>query len=289
MMMRSRCIFLLALLVLLAGGTALAQEDLPEVAYFQSRGFNVPKLLGWQEQSSEEIAQFYQEAAAATIRTAIVSGDDVIAAVEVDLARLLGEEVSEPLYEGKVNLADGTWMVLVYDIDAETTASVMARQDEGQVIIISFSESDPAARTVLLPVARGDESLEDAAPEIAFALASFTEVALEELGAPDKVELASGEWLRFSGEAAMAMGMVFGNDSYVAVQTGQLGDLALLADAWNRTLLGFFITPDNSVYLALGLASVVVILGTLILSFVWRSRNLWRDLALIEELAREDE
>ena len=94
---------------------------------------------------------------------------------------------------------------------------------------------------------------------------------------------------RYGGVSAAAMGMVFGNDSYVALQEGQLGELPALAEAYNRTLLGFFITPDNSGYLALGLAVVAVILGTLVFSFFWRSRGLQKDLAMIEELAREEE
>ena len=50
-----------------------------------------------------------------------------------------------------------------------------------------------------------------------------------------------------------------------------------LADAYNRTLLGFFITPDNSRYLALGLAATFVILGLLVLgSLFWRERNCGR-------------
>ena len=65
-------------------------------------------------------------------------------------------------------------------------------------------------------------------------------------------------------------------------------DLAALADAYNRTLLGFFVTPDNSQYLALALAVVLVILGTLLGSLYWRERNVRKDLALLEELAGEE-
>ena len=85
------------------------------------------------------------------------------------------------------------------------------------------------------------------------------------------------------------MGMVFGNDSYLALQAGPPGDLATLADAYNQALLGFFITPDNSSYLALGLAVVVLILGGLILSFGWRARSLDQDAALIQQLTQADD
>ena len=227
--------------------------------------------------------------AQATIRIAVAPVNDAISAAEQDLEDLLGTGISQPVYSDKVNLADGTWNVLVYDIDAATTASVMSRLHEARSVVISFVESDPAARTVLLTMARTDEALDAATPEIARAIAKLTGIALQELDDEEVIELPSGAWAMYRRPTLAAMGMVFGNDSYVALQEGQLGDLAALADAYIMTLLGFFITPDNSSFLALGLAVIFVILGTLVFSFGWRSRSLQKDLVLIQELAREDE
>ena len=277
------------LVALVACGSVIANDSDRTMPYFQARGFNVPILDGWEDQSSAEIAQFYLSEARATIRTALVPINDAISAVERDLEDLLGVDTGQPVYSDKVNLADGTWNVLVYDIDATTTASVMARRHEARSVVISFVETDPEARTVLLTMARTDEALEAAAPEIARAVANLTGIGLQELDDEGATELPSGAWAVYRRPTLAAMGMVFGNDSYVALQEGQLGDLGALADAYNMTLLGFFITPDNSSYLALGLAVVFVILSTLVFSFGWRSRSLEKDLALIQELARDDE
>ena len=103
-------------------------------------------------------------------------------------------------------------------------------------------------------MARTDEALDAATPEIARAIAKLTGIALQELDDEEVIELPSGAWAVYRRPTLAAMGMVFGNDSYVALQEGQLGDLAALADAYIMTLLGFFITPDNSSFLALGLA-----------------------------------
>lgn len=257
--------------------------------YFQSRAFNAPILAGWDDQSGDDFAQFHLAEAQATIRTAIAPAAEALDAAGAELSAAFGFDLGAPVFQEKVNLADGTWRALVYDIDAETTASVMARQDGLQSIVISFVERDAAARTVMLTIAQADDSLADATPEIAIALESLAGLSLSELQRADSQTLPSGEWTVYAGESVMAMGVIFGNDAYVALQMGDAGDLAALAEAYNRTLLGFFITPDNSQYLALGLAAAFVILAALIGSLYWRERNVQKDLALLRELAREDE
>ena len=288
-MMKSTIRLAMILLALLSIGAVLAQDsEAAKAAYFQSRAFNAPILEGWLDQSGDDYAQFQLAEAQATIRTAIVARDDVIDAVGAELSDAFEIEVGEPAYQDKVNLADGTWTVLVYDYDEVTTASVMARLADTGAVVISFVEQDPAARTALLTMARTDDSPEDAGREIAMAIAAVAEKAPSDLAQAERAMMPSGEWVIFAGEGLTAMGMVFGNDSYVALRQGKPGDLAALADAYNRTLLGFFMTPDNSQYLALGLAVVFVILGLLVGSLFWRERGIRKDLALLEALAEED-
>ena len=278
------------LLALLTMGAANADDgEIKTASYFRSRAFNAPILDGWEDQSTDDIAQFHLADAQATIRTATVESGDAVAAAEADLAASTRLQVPPPIYSDKVNLADGTWHVLVYDLEAETTASVMARKAGAHAVVISFVERDPTARTVMLTLARADDAHEDAAHEIAVAIEAVAESLPSVMAQTERVNLPSGEWVTIAGEGLTAMGMVFGNDSYVALREGAAGDLAALADAYNRTLLGFFITPDNSHYLALALAVVFVILGTLVGSLFWRERGIQKDLALLEALAEEDE
>lgn len=276
-------------LALVGVGAARAQDEtIKTAAYFQSRAFNTPILEGWEDQSSDDIAQFHLAEASATIRTAMIKASDPVKAAEAELAALTGIKASPPVYRDKVNLADGTWTNLVFELDAETTASVMARIAGERIAVISFVERDPAARTVLLTLAQADDALDEASPEIGGALEAMAGISLADLSRTESVALPSGEWVSFAGDGAQAMGMVFGNDSYVALQMGAPGDLATLAEAWNRALLGFFITPDNSGYLALGLAAAFAILGMLVGSLFWRERVMRKDLALLEALAADD-
>ena len=286
----SRAINLSVLLfIFLTNGLLRAEDGAGASApYFQSRAFNVPILDGWEDRSGEDFAQFHRSEAGATIRTAIAPPADVLAAASAELSAAFGFNVGPPIYQGKVNLADGTWRALVYDIDAETTASAMARQAGGQTLVISFVEREAAARTVMLTIAQADDSLVDATPEIAVALEKVAGISLSDLRRRESLTLPSGEWTVYAGEAITAMGMIFGNDAYIALRAGEAGDLAALAEAYNRTLLGFFVTPDNSRYLALALAVVFVILGALVGSLFWRERSVEKDLAVLRELARED-
>ena len=287
-MMKTAITISTLLIALLAVGMASAEDiEVKTAAYFQSTTFNVPLLEDWENQSADDIAQFYLAEEKATVRTATVAAADVIAAAEADLAALTGAQIPAPIYSDKVNLADGTWHVLVYDLDEATTASVMARRAGERAVVISFVERDPAARTVLLTLARRDDAHDDARREIALAIDAIGGSLPSIQEQAENVILPSGEWVVYTGDGTTAMGMVFGNDSYVALREGAAGELAALADAWNRTLLGFFITPDNSRYLALGLAVVFAILGTLVGSLFWRERNLRKDLALLEQLAGE--
>ena len=139
--MNARIILVVLLVALVASGTVIANDSDKTVPYFQARGFNVPILDGWEDQSSAEFAQFYLSDAQATIRIAVAPVNDAISAAEQDLEDLLGTGISQPVYSDKVNLADGTWNVLVYDIDAATTASVMSRLHEARSVVISFVES----------------------------------------------------------------------------------------------------------------------------------------------------
>lgn len=270
-----------------AGG--LLAQDEAVISYFQSPAFNVPIPEGWENQSSERIAQFYLADAQASIRAAVVDADNAVSAVEQDLRAWLGSQVEAPLYQGKVNLADGTWAVLVYQIDADTTASVMARGDEASTIVISFVEDHPEARIVMAAIAQSDDAAGDASAEMAAFAETFSAASRDDLREPQTVTLPSGEWLLQSSGTVSVTGWVFGNDSYLGFAEGAVDNLPELASAYHSSLLGFFVTPDNSDFLLLGLAAVFGTLGILLFSFVWRGRDLQKEHAMIQELARADD
>ena len=276
------------LLILLSAGVLLAQDDQASVPYLQTAAFNLPLLEGWQNQRGDAFAQFHLAEAQASIRAALLELPDPIAAAGTDLNRAFGIDPGSPIYQGKVNLADGTWHVLLYEPDDVTSASVMARRAEAQSVVISFVESDPEMRVLMLTIAQNGDARNDAVPELDLALSLLAATPAADLTEQTVFSLPSGQWTGLARESSLAMGMVFGNDSYIAIGEGATSNLPMLADAYNRTVLGFFITPDNSGYLALALAASFAILAFLILSFFWRSRNIQKDVQLIESMRQAD-
>lgn len=283
---------LLCALLSATGGLAqdgVAEEDLPVIPYFQSSAFNTPVLTDWENQSTEDIAQFYLADAQATIRTAVVDVSDSIVGAQQDLEAFLGTTLDEPIYNEKVNLADGTWAVLVYQVDENTTASAMARQNEGRSFVVSFVENNPDVTIIMATVAHTDDSdADNPLLEMGSAVEAFTSASADDLSDPETIALPSGEWTIQTNDTVSVMGWIFGNDSYLAVADGDIANLPELANAYNTTLLGFFITPDNGFYLILGLTVSLGTLAILLLSIILRSRGLEKDLAVIQQLAQDD-
>jgi len=282
--MRSFLTLLSLAAILIFASVVLAQNDPDTVPYIRLSSFNAPLLEGWENQSGDDFAQFHYAQAHATIRSALIEIAEPVAAAAADLRRSFGIEVGAPIYQGKVNLADGTWTVLIYEPDGLASASVMARRAGSQTAVVSFVESDPEARILMLTIAQSGDGRDDAGTEIDLAVSLLASNKAADLAEAAALSLPSGEWTGVAGVSFLAMGMVFGNDSYLAIGEGATENLPKLADAYNRTVLGFFVTPDNSGYLALALAAVFAILALLILSFSWRSRNIQKDLQLIESL-----
>ena len=264
-----------------------AEDDEAVVPYFQTAAFNVPLLTDWEDRSSPDIAQFHLEDAKATIRAALVQGVDPLSAASADLQAALEIPAGDAIYQGKVNLADGTWTVLIMEPDAATSASLMTRRLDESSIVISFIERDPESRILMLAMAQSGDPSTDASAELQEAAQQLLSRPAGNLGEAVSIELPSGDWLLFSAPGRTLMAMAFGNDSYLALQEGAGERLPQLADAWNSALLGFFVTPDNSRYLALALAASAFILLSLIFSFYWRWRNLAKDLAFIDALRAE--
>jgi hypothetical protein len=265
------------------------EDELPVVPYFQSSAFNAPVLDGWENQSTDEVAQFYLADAQATIRTAVVNVNDSVVGAQQDLEAFLDTTLDAPMYSEKVNLADGTWAVLVYQVDEVTTASAMARQNEGRTFVVSFIESHPDAQVYMTTIAHNDESdANNPILEMGTAVEAFTSVSANDLSDPETITLPSGEWTQQTNETVSVLGWIFGNDSYLALADGAIDDLPELANAYNTTLLGFFITPDNGFYLMLGLVVSLGTLAILLLSIILRARGLEKDLTVIQQLAQDD-
>lgn len=296
-------VLLLALLLLLAlpiaaqdaqeNEAAEAEAELPVIPYFKSStGFNVPILETWANQSDGATASFTNEELQARIFVTAYDGLDEKAAIRRALETLLGAEASaaaESRYEGLVNLADGTWEQELF-LSGDQSVSALAKTREGRTYVVAFVEAVPAAETWMFVVQNPPQTTE-ADPLPGVREAAQTVLSLELPAVPDAVEavsLPSGTWTRasYSAEDAQvaAFGLVFGSATYVALTTGDTEAKAAAADAFNTIFLGFFLTPDNSLYLYLGLIVTAVIMLGLIGSMLWRINNARKDARMLAAL-----
>ena len=114
-----RAAAILMCLLLFSGGAGGSDHD-ETVPYYRTGAFNAPILEGWTNRSGADFAQFELAEAKALIRTALAPAADGLAAARAEMRDLLGREIGQPVYDDKVNLADGTWRVLVFDVDEAT-------------------------------------------------------------------------------------------------------------------------------------------------------------------------
>ena len=137
---------------------------------------------------------------------------------------------------------------------------------------------------MMLTIAQTGDARENAASEIDLALSLLASNKAADLVETTALSLPSGEWTRVAAMASSQWAWFLAMTVILLLARARQRTCRSFADAYNRTVLGFFVTPHNSGYLALALTASFSILALLILSFFWRSRNIQKDLELIESL-----
>jgi len=256
----------------------------PEIAFFRgSSGFNMPILVGWDNESEGDTALFVHEEAQARILATSSDADADAATIAADR---LGLELSTPFYNNTVNLSDGTWQITLFE-DGDRAISLMSKVAQNRGYVLAFVEEDPAAQTFMLvtrPTTEGDERITDGLQQ-ALSAVSDTPITAEDIRTE---ALPSGEWNVYNGDDAASptvYGLEFGGAVYTTVTLGADEHVPLLVDAWNTALLGgFFLTPNNIEYLILGIIVTHIIMLALVAWIIVGWRNARRDLALAELL-----
>jgi len=103
--------------------------------------------------------------------------------------------------------------------------------------------------------------------------------------AGDSIEVLGQAYTPFTARdgTLTAWTRIVGSSGYVLVtMNGEAPDDA----AFFTILLDFFLTPETTDYLALGVVAVVVVIGALLLSLIVRARNLRKDMATLREIER---
>ncbi len=272
----------------------IAQEETEEdtVSYVQHPYFNVPKLYNWEEKSTDTLAQFVYLDFPAQIQTIAVETDKVDVGIKRAVLEATDIEVDTATYEGRVNLADGTWNLRVFQPDEVTTISAMGQVRDNLTYVISFIESSPDSNMQMLILRNEEDGEEDPTPAMREILSQFTQLDAESEPEDTTVhDLPSGEWAQFTFNVddtpISILGMVFGNHTYLTFAQGDIEQAPEMSNAFNTTVLGFFVTSDNTEFLYLALAVSFGLLILFGLSLWYRANNLRKDVQVIQQLAED--
>lgn len=281
---------------------ALAQDDeaeaLPVIPYYTStqgtRQFNMPIPAGWSvDDTHPEYLQFTNDNADGSFyifhnhvsdsETAVQTAIDIIAP---DFAPNLRQQ-SEISFDGLI------WEVSLYDGANGGNMSAFSQVRDEDVYTLIYLNPNPEYdfyiyATEGATTTEGATATEGATDDVLTALfpdETFThETSLDGTWGQHiyNSETADGET-----KPLYLLARQSANNLYTVVQHGEGETINAVNRSLYTMLFGFFITPDNSGYLWLGLAVSLGTILVLIVSIFLRYRNAEQDLKTIEQLEAE--
>jgi hypothetical protein len=272
-------LFLLVLSVLFLPAWVRAQETasrVPTLTFYShpTERYNILIPPGWENVSTDD-ARLINTALGAQLDAFALRGD-----VEARLSEWAREAIGAPeielIHTSTVRLTTGEWTQRLYRLPGSgmSALTVFSQAVDGVNYILAFSTQQPVYAFVV-PLEEGLVDADDAERAIAAGLAA--------LGL-DAERLSPAEAVDSFYEQALLVG----DTPYTALaqRSGELtadviigpASAAASEDAVMLTIVrDFFLTPDTTNYLLLGLAASFLILGGMVVSLIIRRQNLLRD------------
>jgi hypothetical protein len=264
-------------------------EPLPVIPYYTSQEggqqFNIPIPSNWAVVDSNEtlirMASPAVDDSIYVIAEEAVNQDDAVLA---GLERILPDHNFESRYQSSVTIDGLPWGNYVFDITEGGTVSAFARAQDDQTYVMYYINQDDTTE-IYMPTVEVDEE----GAGLQTALEAIYPGFDAEPQNTSEVRLSSGVWIRNDfeledgGELHTLHQERFGK-TYVVIENGD----GTVIDAVNKSLytslFGFFITPENTNYLILGLGATFGLIVILVISYMVRHRNAEKDLELIRQL-----
>jgi hypothetical protein len=264
---------LLSLLLALPVSAQEATEETPAFVFYNSPNdrFHVLIPPGWEDRSTDLYAHFVN--GTEQIYTVPARTENTSEGMNSAL-KTIGVS-SEPIAESEVRLANGTWSQKLYTLEDGRAVTSFGQSFEGMTYTVAYL-SETGARPL---IATGED------------LQANLVAALSLVGAQPTADSASetdNGWTQSAAEGEMSY-TVFtrssGSSTFVFVQPT---DTAEPPEVFFYTLLlDFFVTPETTDYMALGLAAIGIIM-LVILGTMWlRWRNLRQDMRTLDQLGNE--
>ncbi|MEO1166572.1 MAG: hypothetical protein AAFV98_22535, partial [Chloroflexota bacterium] len=247
-----------------------------------------------------ETVLFTREESDAQIYVRVVDTINSIEAIDAAIADLgLTLEVTEPDVEGRIGRLDGTWFYRIFrDGTTSITAYALLQSDENYVVL--FAEESPDYDAVHFPVRNtvSDPTPDDVPVIINEASQNTLQALIDETYDTEPLSTRNPAednilWVEATyPDDITTVSYLFApqgeNIVYITLVEGDATDAAILSDAFDSVFLGFVITPNNIEYLYLGLGISATIMLVLIASIWLRFQNARKDLALVEQLAEDE-
>lgn len=276
-----------------------AQEDkkeeapkLPPIPYFVAentgRKFNVPVPFDWENVSTDpNIAHFAHPNGLGNIYSLPVDSQAPQSAAETAIKRILGDISLTARYSGQFQLDGNDWGKFAFTSELGTiTAFTQTRDEAVYVLFYHYPKTDHEFYFMAQNVLEDESSQAGVLSALSTLYPEIPETPQTETIVP----LSNGDWTRQTyaiGEAQIVtLWQRRGGVVYITVENGDGAVVDGVNKALFTSLFGFFITPQNTPYLWLGLAVVFGIAGIFILSLFLRHRGLTRDEALVQELTK---
>lgn len=292
--------WLICLLLLMLAMPIHAQEDtedttptkLPPIPYFvaenSARKFNLPLPFDWQNASTDpNIAHFIHPDGLGDIYALPVDNMDAQTAAQTAITQILGAQTAlTARYSGQFQLDGNNWGKYAFiSPNGAFTAFTQTRDEAVYVVFYHYPKTDREfyfmAQNVVDENAQGAvlDALRVIYPEL-----SDTPIATS------IVTLSNGDWTRqtyaIGDDEITTLWQERGGVAYITVENGDGSVVDAVNKALFTSLFGFFVTPQNTAYLWLGVIVTFGILGVFIVSLFARHRSLSRDEALVAELAK---
>lgn len=212
-----------------------------------------------------------------------VQADEASTALADGLSQVSGDAVTKDADITEGRLSNGDWLGRVYTGEDATLYSAFTKQRPNEQWDVFVYRTLPDTYTLIITEPNAADAAASALALIGATAADLTENTPDdaEEGVTTYTTEIDGEpatvWVRLESETNDTQAVLITFDEAVSVQQPE----------FFRMLDRFFVTPQTTNFLWLGLVASVVLIGGLALSILLRYRNLRRDEQLIRELAED--
>jgi hypothetical protein len=276
---------LIILMMLGLPWVASAQESTPALNFYShpTERYHVLIPAGWENRSTAEETLIVNETLGASIHTMTMPAtDDMLASMAQAYALRFPDASGTPTTLAPANLTNGSWQQIVYALPDGGAISAFGQEFEDTLYVLFF-RSEAGVRFFITQTDAALDTVNSVLAPLEAQAATLTEDVTT-------LEAAGNTWqalMLTAGDAPLTLisraSTQTSTDILLAPSAEAAADHAVVF----TMLRDFFVTPNTTAYLWLGIALVAGLMGFFVLSLMIRRRNFAKDEAALRELSNE--